>query len=282
MPRPETWVSILSARQLDELPVHQKGLNMDWDSPEAIAMGITATGSAIGGAYYGLVRRWQRKRLGDVDIQRAVDAAETDRERTIISAWQQYLDERESWHRTEMTRLETEIQRATERLDDLARRERECAIRSAQHEERIKNQDTEISKLRETITEMEAFLSLTARIYKPRILLIEDETKVIDLFTDMLEKSGYTVENATTGFTAIQKIGSFKPDLIILDLKLKSGQMPLLEYIPKMTLVPIIICSAYADELSESDRNVVVAVLKKPLASPTDLLIEVDRHLQHK
>ena len=53
-----------------------------------------------------------------------------------------------------------------------------------------------------------------------RILLIEDNDLNRDMLTRRLERKGYTVISAGDGLSGIEKAGSEKPELIIMDLSL--------------------------------------------------------------
>ena len=53
-----------------------------------------------------------------------------------------------------------------------------------------------------------------------RILLIEDNELNRDMLTRRLERKGYTVISAGDGLSGIEKAGSEKPELIIIDLSL--------------------------------------------------------------
>jgi len=53
-----------------------------------------------------------------------------------------------------------------------------------------------------------------------RILVVDDEANIIDLARLYLERDGFQVEAAFDGAEAIAKIGSLKPDLVILDIML--------------------------------------------------------------
>lgn len=55
---------------------------------------------------------------------------------------------------------------------------------------------------------------------KKKILLIEDELNVLELVKHRLEENNYIVETAEDGYSALAKVRSFEPDLIILDLML--------------------------------------------------------------
>jgi len=54
-----------------------------------------------------------------------------------------------------------------------------------------------------------------------KILVVEDEKDISDIFQAALEKNGYSVETAYDGEEALNKIGTgARPDLILLDLML--------------------------------------------------------------
>jgi two-component system alkaline phosphatase synthesis response regulator PhoP len=51
----------------------------------------------------------------------------------------------------------------------------------------------------------------------PRILVVDDEEAILELITFNLEKEGFTVDTATDGLVALEKIEALHPDLVILD-----------------------------------------------------------------
>jgi excisionase family DNA binding protein len=51
-----------------------------------------------------------------------------------------------------------------------------------------------------------------------RILLVDDEPKILKMLTTMLASAGYSLETAGDGFDAGVKLMTFKPGLVILDL----------------------------------------------------------------
>ena len=52
---------------------------------------------------------------------------------------------------------------------------------------------------------------------KTRILIVDDEPINLDFFEVMLTKLGFEVEKAEDGEEALDKVKSFRPDLLILD-----------------------------------------------------------------
>lgn len=55
---------------------------------------------------------------------------------------------------------------------------------------------------------------------KSRILIVEDDESLASLLSEYLQKHGFLVETIGTGSTAVQKVLSIRPDLVVLDLML--------------------------------------------------------------
>src|SRR6266851_3124798 len=76
------------------------------------------------------------------------------------------------------------------------------------------------------------------------ILLVEDDTAIAYMMTDVLESSGYLVRVAATGASARAQVEQHAPDLIILDLVLPDEDgLVLCSVLKNVTGVPILICS---------------------------------------
>jgi two-component system, response regulator, stage 0 sporulation protein F len=82
-----------------------------------------------------------------------------------------------------------------------------------------------------------------------RIMVVDDEENIRFLYKEELEEEGFVVELAGNGKEALEKLPSFKPDLITLDIK-----MPVMDGIETLKRIrelernlPIILCSAYSE-----------------------------------
>lgn len=53
-----------------------------------------------------------------------------------------------------------------------------------------------------------------------KVLIIEDEESIVSLLKYAMQKEGYTVDVAFDGYQATEKINSFQPDVILLDIML--------------------------------------------------------------
>jgi DNA-binding response OmpR family regulator len=84
-----------------------------------------------------------------------------------------------------------------------------------------------------------------------KILIVDDEAKIIEFLVSYLIKEGFEVIVANYGQTAIEKFYEQKPSLVILDLMLPdiSGEEVCKE-IRKCSSVPIIMATAKVDETS--------------------------------
>ena len=67
-----------------------------------------------------------------------------------------------------------------------------------------------------------------------KLLIIEDEASLQELMTATLKKEGYVVENAMDYNEAIDKLGGYNYDCVLLDLNLPGGNgLDILEHIKK-------------------------------------------------
>lgn len=84
---------------------------------------------------------------------------------------------------------------------------------------------------------------------KYKILLVEDDENIRIMVGAMLESAGYQVIETRSCSAALTLVGSYLPDLILLDLGLPDMDgMELLAYVRKTELTPIIVLSARSDE----------------------------------
>ena len=84
-----------------------------------------------------------------------------------------------------------------------------------------------------------------------KILVIEDDPDIATILKDQLELDGYQVETASTAKVGLQKVSSFRPDLIILDLNLPDADgVEVCKHIKDKTDAPIIILTV-RDNISD-------------------------------
>ncbi|MBU0706776.1 response regulator [Patescibacteria group bacterium] len=85
-----------------------------------------------------------------------------------------------------------------------------------------------------------------------KILVVEDEAFLLQALSDKLKKAGHNVETAVDGVQGMEKIKSFKPELVFLDLLMpnKDGYAVLEEAksMDETKDIPIVILSNFGDE----------------------------------
>ncbi len=57
-----------------------------------------------------------------------------------------------------------------------------------------------------------------------KILLVEDNQQIVDLYSTVLKKENYDLDIATTVDQALEKAKSFNPDIVLLDIMLPGGR----------------------------------------------------------
>jgi CheY-like chemotaxis protein len=122
-----------------------------------------------------------------------------------------------------------------------------------------------------------------------KILVIEDEPPLRELYVELLTDSGYQVEFAVDGEAGLEKIQKGGWDLILLDVILpKIDGLNVLQQIqanpPITSNGPIVLLTALAqDSLVHKALNSGAAgYLVKPEITPEQVLQEVEKFLQQK
>jgi chemosensory pili system protein ChpA (sensor histidine kinase/response regulator) len=115
-----------------------------------------------------------------------------------------------------------------------------------------------------------------------RILLVDDEEGFRDGVADLLSMEGYEVMVARNAVEAVSLLPEFKPDVILLDLR-----MPLLDGeaflrgirgLPASREVPVVLISAKEELPAIASRYGVAGYLSKPFEAP-QLLALIERVL---
>jgi CheY-like chemotaxis protein len=105
-----------------------------------------------------------------------------------------------------------------------------------------------------------------------RVLFVEDDPEVAQLYRLKLELDGYRVEVAEDGEVALQMARSSLPDIIFLDIRLpKLNGLEMLEALradPRTSAVPVVILSS-SSERELIERGAKLGVLDHLIKSKT-------------
>lgn len=89
-----------------------------------------------------------------------------------------------------------------------------------------------------------------------KLLIIEDELSLQEIMAATLKKEGYIVETASTYSTAVEKLGSYSYDCILLDITLPDGNgLDILEHIKKSRNSVNVIITSARDSIDDKIRG---------------------------
>jgi len=115
-----------------------------------------------------------------------------------------------------------------------------------------------------------------------RILVVEDEADLRGLVTRILEDSGYAVEAAEDGWSAIEALESRRPDLMLLDLRLPVlDGWTVLEYARRSVVPPAVALMTVCSDAASVERGLragIAGCVFKPFRI-RDLVTTCDRIL---
>jgi two-component system response regulator AdeR len=119
-----------------------------------------------------------------------------------------------------------------------------------------------------------------------KILVVEDEQAIADMYKLKLENDGFKVKVAGNGKIGLELSRQWKPDLILLDLMMPVMSGP--QMLDKMRAtdwgkaIPVIIISNLGMERSDvdTDKYKVSAYIIKALYTPKEIVEEVKKVLK--
>jgi DNA-binding NtrC family response regulator len=102
------------------------------------------------------------------------------------------------------------------------------------------------------------------------VLIVDDEEGFRDGVSDLLGLEGYTVAIARDAVEAVRLLPEFRPDVILLDLRmpLLDGEGFLRGMAGMSVSVPVVLISAREDLASVAGRTGAAAFLPKPFEAP--------------
>lgn len=111
-----------------------------------------------------------------------------------------------------------------------------------------------------------------------RVLVVDDEERILNFLQSKLKASGYEVVAATNGAEALEQAQAQEPDLVVLDVIMpKMDGFDTLRELRKFTAVPVIILSARGDDFDKIKGLRIGAddYLPKPF-NPDELIARIE------
>ena len=106
------------------------------------------------------------------------------------------------------------------------------------------------------------------RAVRHKVLVVDDDTCILELYTEILSKAGFEIQTAEDAALAVNKFHEFKPALIILDVDMPAGGgRKVFEHLRAhlASPTPILFSTASPAAVEDLAKSPRVLVLKKPL-----------------
>lgn len=104
----------------------------------------------------------------------------------------------------------------------------------------------------------------------PKLLVVDDEHDICDFVKNFFSERGYVVQTATSGDEALSIVKENKPDLILLDIKMKGmdgiAALKHIKTLDKNIKVIMVTALEDQDKMDEACRLGACDYLTKPLA----------------
>ncbi len=114
-----------------------------------------------------------------------------------------------------------------------------------------------------------------------KILLVEDDNFIIDIYITKLKEVGFSVQSAVNGEDALAKIKQSKPDLVLLDIVLPQVTgfefLQEIKSMPELKNVPVIVLSNLGQK-KEVEKGLSLGAAKyliKAHYTPTEVVEEI-------
>ncbi len=116
-----------------------------------------------------------------------------------------------------------------------------------------------------------------------RILLVDDEPSIRLFYSAVLSDAGYDIIEAPSGPEALRLLDTESPDLVVLDIRLKSesGLDVLQQIASHPSRIPVIILTAYASFQDDYTTWLAESYVLKS-SDPREFLMEVQRVLDRQ
>jgi two-component system, OmpR family, alkaline phosphatase synthesis response regulator PhoP len=123
---------------------------------------------------------------------------------------------------------------------------------------------------------------------KKKILLVEDDMMLVDMYTLKFTEAGYEVIQATNGADGFEAAKTNKPDIILLDIILPQMDgfmvMEALKDDKKLKKIPVLFLTNLKQEEDVEKGNKLGAIdyLVKSTLTPTQILERIDKFFKNK
>ena len=119
-----------------------------------------------------------------------------------------------------------------------------------------------------------------------RVLLVDDDSDIRNVYSEVLKNEGFEVVEAADGKTCLNCLISSNIDIVVLDIMIPIvNGFDVLQKIrqnPKTEKLPVIIITNLADEMGMANKLGATAFLIKSEINPNQLISKVKNILENK
>lgn len=110
-------------------------------------------------------------------------------------------------------------------------------------------------------------LKITSDLRTLNILIVEDGDDILEIMNKTFQLIVNKIYLAENGLEAINIYNTHKPDIILTDIRMHKmdGKELIKEIRKKDKRIPIIVISAYEDDLDDNEKKEVQAIVRKPI-----------------
>lgn len=120
-----------------------------------------------------------------------------------------------------------------------------------------------------------------------KVLIVDDEVNIVISLEFLMEQAGYTIDVARTGDEALEKLATFQPDLVLLDVMLPGmNGFDICQHIrqtPELAAIKIVMLTAKGRDV-EITKGMALganAYITKPFSTKA-LLVEIQTQLSEE
>ena len=119
-----------------------------------------------------------------------------------------------------------------------------------------------------------------------KILLVEDDAMIAQMYKDKLAAAGYDVVGADNGATTLNLVKTFKPDIVLLDIMLPGGMngfdiLTLLKKNPELKNIPVIMLTNLDSEKNTATQMGAKDYFIKSETPLEELLAKIKKYTKH-
>lgn len=87
-------------------------------------------------------------------------------------------------------------------------------------------------------------LSAREKIEAVKVLVVDDDADILEMMKTVLDPKGFIVILADSVQNSIKMVETFEPDVIVIDLLVKTGCLDILQHIRNVSKAPVLVLSA--------------------------------------